>query len=325
MIVVGIDHGTSGITACVMENKTVKSVFKMKRTEINEKSFLKELEKQVNLNDIDLIGVCYSMGDGIDKITDIKRVENRGVINLEGIGKKIGGGTKVYDEIKSSNIPAIVIPGLHNGVKSMDKRFNALFSHIASPEKISICYNAYKTFGFENFILSDISSNTVTLLIKDGKIFGGFDACVGAVGILHGPIDLELIRNIDADKITANEAFSKAGVVKVTDSYKGVEDTKFEIMNNYDKDEKCKLAVDSLVLSVSMEINSLMFLTPDKNVILAGSIGTWENPNVSKMIKENIDGNVLVLNRESGAIGSAMIAEDILNGKKEILGIPVDF
>ena len=74
-----------------------------------------------------------------------------------------------------------------------------------------------------------------------------------------------------------------------------------------------------------MEINSLMFLTPEKNVILAGSIGTWKNPNVSEMIKENIDGNVLVLDGESGAIGSAMIAEDILNGKKEILGISVDF
>ena len=72
------------------------------------------------------------MGDGISKITDISKVENRGVINLEGIGKKVGGGTKVYDEIKNSKIPAVVIPGLHDRIESMDKRFNALFSHIAS-------------------------------------------------------------------------------------------------------------------------------------------------------------------------------------------------
>jgi len=325
MIVIGIDHGTSGITTCIRENGQIKSIFKIRRTEFAEKSFLEELKKHVNLSDIDLIGVCYSMGDGISKITDISKVENRGVINLEGIGKKVGGGTKVYDEIKNSKIPAVVIPGLHDKIESMDKRFNALFSHIASPEKISICYNAYKTFNLENFILSDISSNTVTLLIKDGKIFGGFDACVGAVGILHGPIDLDLIRKIDSGEITANKAFSKAGAVKITDSYKGVEDTKSEIMKNYETNEKCKLAVDSLVLSVSMEINSMMFLISEKNVVLAGSIGVWKTPNISEMIKENIEGKIFVLDGESGAIGSAMIAEDILNGKKDILGIPVDF
>ncbi|ABR55443.1 conserved hypothetical protein [Methanococcus vannielii SB] len=325
MIVVGIDHGTSGITSCIMENGLIKSIFKIRRTEFEKLSFLDELKKHINLSEIDLIGVCYSMGDGINKITDISRVKNRGVRNLEGIGKKIGGGTKVYDEIKESKIPAVVIPGLHKGIDCMDKRFNALFSHTASPEKISICYNAYKTFNLENFILSDISSNTVTLLIRNGKIFGGFDACIGAVGILHGPIDLELIKKIDLREITANEAFSKAGAVKITDSYKGVEDTKSEIIEKYEKDEKCKLAVDSLVLSVSMEINSLMFLNPENNVVIAGSVGVCKNPDISKMIKENTNGNFFVLDGESGAIGSAMIANDILYGKKDILGISVDF
>ena len=80
-----------------------------------------------------------------------------------------------------------------------------------------------------------------------------------------------------------------------------------------------------VVLSVSMEINSMMFLISEKNVVLAGSIGVWKTPNISEMIKENIEGKIFVLDGESGAIGSAMIAEDILNGKKDILGIPVDF
>jgi len=323
MITVGIDHGTSGITACIREENN-NTIFKMRRTELKNKSFLSELSNHVDLKDIDLIGVCYSMGDGINKILPIEKVENRGVINIEGIGEKIGGGTKVYEEIKASKIPSIVIPGLHKNSECLDERFRALYSHIASPEKISIAYNAHKTFNLKNFILSDISSNTVTLLIKNEKIFGGFDACIGAVGILHGPLDLELIRKIDSGEITANEAFSKAGVVKITNMYSGVEDTKAKIMNNYEKDNKCKLAVDSLVLSVSMEINSLMFLNEGKNIVLAGSIGTWKNPNVSEMIKEHIDGNIFVLEGESAAIGSAMIAEDVLNGKKDILGIGVE-
>jgi putative methanogenesis marker protein 12 len=325
MITVGIDHGTSGITTCIKE-KNGQIIFKLRRTELKNKSYIEELKKHVNLGDIDLMAVTYSMGDGINKILPIEKVENRGVVNIEGIGEKVGGGTKVYDEIKNANIPAVVIPGLHRGIECMDERFKALYSHIASPEKISIAYNAYKTFGFENYILSDISSNTVTLLIKDGKIFGGFDACIGAIGMLHGPLDLELIRKIDSGEITANEAFSKAGAVKIAKLYKGVEDTKMAIINNYFNDKNCKLAVDSLILSVAMEINSLMFLNKGKNVVLAGSIGTLKHPiNIPKMIKEYVDGNIFILSGESGAIGSAMIAEDILKGKRDILGIEVEF
>ncbi|CAB3287693.1 conserved protein of unknown function [Methanocaldococcus lauensis] len=327
MITVGIDHGTSGITTCIKNNHK-KIIFKLKRSELKEKSYLDELKKHVSLEDIDLIALTYSMGDGINKILPIEKVKNRGVLSIEGAGEKVGGGTKVYDEIKESNIPTVVIPGLHRGIKCLDRRFKALYSHIASPEKVSISYYAHKLFGFKDFVLSDISSNTVTLLIKNGKIFGGFDACVGALGILHGPIDLEMIRDIDSKKITANEAFSKAGVVKIAKLYKGVENTKEEIIKNYFTDENCKLAIDSLILSVSMEINSLLPLL-DKNkrrVVLAGSIGTLKEPiNIPKRIKEFVEYSIYVLYGESGAIGGALIAEDILKGKRDILGIEVEF
>ncbi|MCS3922792.1 putative methanogenesis marker protein 12 [Methanococcus voltae PS] len=334
MAFVGIDHGTSGVTTCIEYNNGEKKFFKLKRTELKSKSksYIEELKKYVDLNEIKLMGVCYSMGDGINKITDIQKVSNRGVLNLEGIGEKVGGGTIVYDEIKDSGIPAVLIPGLHKNVASMDKRFNALYSHIASPEKISIAYNAFKTFGYNDFVLSDISSNTVTLLIKDGMIFGGFDACVGASGILHGPLDLELIREIDLGKIDANSAFSKAGVVKIANLYEGVEDTKKAIMGKYNSDENCKLALDSLVLSVCMEINSLMFLNSSNKVVLAGSIGTWkdekENIDVSNMIDEMLNKNkidISVLDGESAAEGSVLIAKDIYNGVKDILGIEIDY
>ncbi|MCS3901242.1 methanogenesis marker 12 protein [Methanococcus voltae] len=341
MVFVGIDHGTSGITTCILYNNGKKTFFKLKRTEIKSKSksYIEELKKYVNIKEIKLMGVCYSMGDGINKITNINKVLNRGVLNLEGIGEKVGGGTIVFDEIKDSEIPAILIPGLHKNVDSMDERFNALYSHIASPEKISIAYNAFKTFNYSNFILSDISSNTVSLLIKDSKIFGGFDACVGASGILHGPLDLELIRDIDLGKINANSAFSKAGVVKIAKLYEGVEDTKKAIMEKYNSDENCKLALDSLVLSVCMEINSLMFLNPSNKVVLAGSIGSWkdekENIDVSNMINEMLNNSknssesnkidISVLYGESAAEGSALIAKDVYNGVKDVLGIKIDY
>ncbi|MFQ6105632.1 MAG: methanogenesis marker 12 protein, partial [Candidatus Hydrothermarchaeaceae archaeon] len=52
------------------------------------------------------------MGDGISKITDIRKVKNRGVLAGR-TGKYIGTGTRVFDEIKASGMPAVVIPGLH--------------------------------------------------------------------------------------------------------------------------------------------------------------------------------------------------------------------
>ncbi|ENN96098.1 hypothetical protein J422_04503 [Methanocaldococcus villosus KIN24-T80] len=324
MITVGIDHGTSGITTCIKEGSK-KIIFKLKRSEVKERSYLEELKRYVDLDKIDMITLTYSMGDGINKILPIDKVKNRGVKSLEGAGEKIGGGTKVFDEIKESSLPAIVLPGLHRDIECLDERFRALFSHIASPEKISIAYYAYKLFKFNNFVLSDISSNTVTLLIKNGKFFGGFDACIGAIGILHGPIDLEMIRKIDNNEISANEAFSKAGAVKIAKIYKGPEETKDEIIKNYYTNKNCKLAIDSLILSVSLEINSLLSLTDKKRVVLAGSVGTLRKPiDIPKEIKKFVKAKIHVLYGESGAIGGALIGEDVLKGVDEILGIKVE-
>ncbi|WP_457611749.1 methanogenesis marker 12 protein [Methanocaldococcus sp.] len=322
MITIGIDHGTSGIVTCVKDGNK-KTIFKIKRKEILKKSYLEELKKYINLEDVDLIALTYSMGDGIDKIKPIERVKNRGVVSLEGAGEKIGGGTKVYDEIKESGIPTVVIPGLHRGVKCLDERFRALYSHISSPEKLGIAYYAHKLFNLDSFVLSDISSNTVTLLIKNKRVVGGFDACIGAIGLLHGPIDLEFIRLIDSGKLKANEAFSKAGAVKIAKIYKGPEESKEEIINNY-YDENCKLAIDSLVLSVSMEINSLLPFLDKKITVLAGSVGTLRKPDIPRMIKKYVNSKIYVLYGESASIGLAMIAEDILKGANNILGVEVE-
>ena len=325
MITVGIDHGTSGIKVCIRENGK-NTFFVLSRSEIKNRSFIEELSKYVDPNKIDLISVCYSMGDGIDRILPIEKVKNRGVVSIEGAGEKIGGGTKVFDEIKESNIPAVVIPGLHRGVKCLDRRFRALYSHIASPEKLCMAYSAYKIFQLRDFILSDISSNTVTLIVRDGKVFGGFDACIGAVGLLHGPIDLEMIREIDSGRITANEAFSTGGIIKIIrDRYRGVENTLEELLKCYKKDGRCTLAVESLILSVAMEINALMILNPSRNVVLTGSLVNIKEFAIPERLKEYIDGNFYLLEGESGALGGALIAEDILKGVRNILGVEVDY
>ena len=153
----------------------------------------------------------------LSAITPIEMVKDRGILSMEGAGKVTGGGTAVYDEIRESGIPTILIPGIHKNTECLDPRFKAAYSHHASSEKISICYNAYLETGFKNMIVSDISSNTVSILIENGKICGAMDACIGAMGVVHGPLDLEMIRDIDDGLKTANECFSRAGAVKIAD------------------------------------------------------------------------------------------------------------
>ena len=130
------------------------------------------------------------------------------MVSQEGAGEHIGGGTRVFDEIRRSGLPAIAVPGLHRGSPT-DIRFKA-YSHQASPEKIGIAYYAVGDLG-PDVVVSDVSSNTVTLLVTDGRLTGAFDACIFAPGLQHGALDVDAIRRIDNGEAGANESFLHAG------------------------------------------------------------------------------------------------------------------
>ena len=59
--------------------------------------------------------------------------------------------------------------------------------------------------------MSDISSNTVSLLVSENKVVGAFDACVFAPGTKHGALDVDAIRKVDDGELSANDAFTTAG------------------------------------------------------------------------------------------------------------------
>jgi putative methanogenesis marker protein 12 len=332
MVFIGMDHGTTGISFCIMdENEKVLDVFKIGREESKNGtvSAIEELKKRVNLDSIDLMAITYAMGDGINKIQYLQNVKNRGILSIEGAGKVTGGGTSVYSELENANIPLIIIPGLHKNSDSLNELFNAAYSHQASAEKVSITYNAYKEFNIENMIVADISSNSVNILVENAKIIGAMDACIGAMGIVHGPIDLEMIRNIDEGVKTANECFSHAGAVKIANIDTNVSSAKIELLKRYEKgDKKAKLAINTLIMTVVMEIAGLIAISKNniKTIVLTGSIGSLKKPfnfenEINKYFKNKYD--IKILSPESGAIGASQIAKDVFNGKKEILGIEV--
>ena len=328
MVFVGMDHGTTGISFTILSEEMVH--FKIGREELSTKkvSAIDELSKRVNISDIELMAITYAMGDGISAITPLKMVKNRGVLSLSGAGKVTGGGTAVYDEINDSSIPTILIPGIHRDLPCLDSCFKAAYSHHASAEKISISYNAYLETGFNNMIISDISSNTVSILIEDGEVRGAIDACIGAMGVIHGPLDLEMIRNIDDGLKTANECFSHAGAVKIAELDTKVDWAKDKLLKKYQSgDYKAELAFRTMIMTIIMEIWGLSGIANEiDGIVLTGSIGSMNEPfNFFDSIKNKVKvlAPVVKLPSTSGSVGSSQIAKAVYEGEKDILGIKV--
>lgn len=328
MVLVGMDHGTTGISFSILDDEITHFKIGRKETSEGTVSAIEELLKRVEFDEIQLMAITYAMGDGISGILPLERVKNRGILSMSGAGKVTGGGTAVYDEIKDSGIPTILIPGIHSETPSLYPWFKAAYSHHASAEKISISYNAYLETGFENLIVSDISSNTVSILIEDGKIRGAMDACLGAMGLIHGPLDLKMIRDIDDGFKTANECFSHAGAVKVAGFDEKVYHAKDEFLSRLENgDELVELALETMINTITMEIYGLAGIADHVDgIVLTGSIGSMIEPvDVFSLIKERIDdlGDVMRTDEKSGSLGSAQIAKAVFEGEKDILGIPV--
>ncbi len=200
-----------------------------------------------------------------------------------------------------------MIPGIHAGSEKIDSRIK-FFSHCASPEKVGVAYHIYKK-GFPNFIFADISSNTVTMSVARGIIIGAIDACIFAPGLYQGPIDLQLLRDIEEGEVSANEAFSNAGVLRKRWSV---------------GDEE--LVMDTLSLFAAMEIAAMQVLMKDygvdASVFLTGSVG--EKDEIKQRIDRLLDVKTETITRYSAAIGCAEIAKDVFYGEKDILGIEVE-
>ena len=333
VVFIGMDHGTTGISFCIMSDEgKVIDVFKIGREESKKGliSAKEEILKRVDLDDVKLMAITYAMGDGISKILPTNKVKDRGILSINGAGKVTGGGTSVFSELEELDIDSVMIPGLHKNSDSLDKLFRAAYSHQASPEKVSISYNAVKETGWSNFIVADISSNSVDILIEDGKIKGAIDACLGAMGVVHGPLDLEMIRRIDENNASANDCFSHAGAIKIAGIDGKVANMKDQLLENYmNGDEKAKLAIDTLIMTVAMEIAGLDVVCKNEieGIVLTGSIGCATEPfnfadEINKYFKNKYP--LEIISKDSGAIGAAQIAMDVYNGEKEILGIEVN-
>ncbi|MGZ4940762.1 MAG: methanogenesis marker 12 protein [Halobacteriota archaeon] len=297
---IGVDHGTQAIRFATLDNRKLE----LPRENITPASVIRDIEDGLNLNFdfVKLIGLTYSMGDGITEITNVKKVKNRGLKASGGAGRYVGGGTAVYDAIVNSHTPAVVLPGIHDE-SNIDFRMK-FFSHGASAEKVGLAYYIIRHYGDRDCIVCDVSSNTVSLALVDSRIIGAIDAAIFAPGILQGPLDLQAIRDVDMGLLTANEAFSRGGVQKCNVS------------------EREKSA--TLALYAAMEINALQTLLRDYStqgaVFLAGSAA----PMVKELVDELLSTSSILLDPWCAATGCAAVAREAWEGAAEIMGIGVD-
>jgi putative methanogenesis marker protein 12 len=319
----GVDHGTRAIRFANTDGKC----FVIPRAEAGRlapSQIADRIREAFDLSDggggdvgagsaekVDLLALCYSMGDGICEIVRIEDAENRGVISQDGAGLHVGGGTNVFDAVREAKWPAILLPGIH-GRSEIDPRMK-VFSHGASPEKVGLAYKVYKD-GKRDFIISDASSNVVTIGVAAGKIVGAIDAPIFAPGLLHGPLDVAAIRAVDAGKMTANEAFTRGGILR-----------KRGLTLKSCTDREKEAAFEALALYAAMEIAAMAVLLRDLGaaepaLYLAGDPASRIAGRVSQLLGRE----VLPLQSCDAALGCALIAEDVYGGAREVLGLRVD-
>ncbi len=328
---VGIDHGTSGYRVAVMENGgEPRIVAEVERREVAERGFLRSLPEGVAeaLRDAECICCNYGMGDALTAFTPIDEARNvggagYGLATTGGAGVEFGSG-KVYVRdlhrlTSESGVPVYLAPGIHRDTPSLDPCFR-VFSHVGSGEKFGTARMAVEVTGSENLVVCDASSNVVSLVVEAGEVVGGIDACLGAPGVLHGPLDLEAIREVDSGEKSANEAFSTGGIVKVADCVDpDPERAVSSFLKGCGREERRILAK-----LIAWEVCGLADVFDLDVLALGGSLAQ------DRVFLDELEGvlgnrfNVLeVLPDEPAAKGLALIAGDISEGARSVLGVPV--
>ena len=331
MYFLGIEHGTRGIRCALISDSSDPGTyesnsayfFEMQRSPSDTvkgyPSIIRELERRIDTSDILLGVMTYSMGDAFTEITDIGRLQDRGIRSMGGAGEVTGLGSLIFDELLVSKIPILAVPGIHRDTPTLLPEFRQLYSHCSAPDKVCAAYQAslfLDSSGRQarDFMFSDVGANTVTLLMMNGMIVGGIDAALGAPGLIQGPIDLEGIRSIDDGGSTANEVFSSAGLF----SHRKVD--------NIRSDPEFDVRYGSLIHAVAMEINGLrVFLPEPESIIFTGSAQNIDPGPFRDAMGSMFRGMPIhYLDHQAGALGGACMARDIHHGKKTILGIKVD-
>lgn len=324
MTYVGTDHSTTGIKTTVLHPDGSSDQFTIERTPdgSSDWSFIDCLSTHVSVDEIDLVATGYSYGDNFSSITDISSVENRGVVDHMGAGHGFGTGTQVFDELKHSSIPCVLMPGVHNGLDCLHPYFSH-YSVYSGADTVAMSRYAKEISDEKNgtdstFIAACISSSAMATLVHEGTLVGGFHW----LGLIHGHIDIELLREIETGTQRPRNAFMKSGLLyrsgKSFAQVKGVP--------NADLLEQLSWATRHHVHALVPFANQINTSSSLDQIVLSGRLNDIREPfDMKSTLDESMRHLAPVhFTRDfSTAMGAAYIARDVCDGADDILGIPV--
>lgn len=319
----GIDHSTTGVKVGLVEDNSTVGTFILDRAELakGEVSFTQALNDHVDAESVERVAIGYSYGDGLAAIKDAAETENRGNVDTAGLGHRIGGGTVVFDELVDSDIPCTAFPGIHDKIECLHPYFR-YYSHITGADKIAMTRYAQEVMrenggSAENFISACVSSSCMATLVHDGAIKGAFHA----LGLIHGFIDVETVRKVQADEMSLQDIFMKCGLLYQSGA--SFED----IMGVPDKNTLQMLYwatlhhIYSLVPFSAYMSNSVL-----EGIVLSGRLSRVETPfEMRERLQSAFSGiaPTHTCQEHSTALGAAYIARDVHRGASDVLGLPV--
>ncbi len=323
---VGLDHGTTGMKVAAYDGEGGPEFLgKAPRPEVARRGLLEALPEPAAeaLREAECVCLNYGMGDALTEFVPLEEAEEIGVgfglKDTGGAGPEFGAGRRMVEELLKLDVEAYLAPGLHRDTPGLDRALR-IFSHVGSGEKIGTARMALELADSEDLVVCDTSSNTVSVVVKDGRIVGGIDACLGAPGVLQGPLDLEAIRAVDSGKCSANEAFSRGGVVKVADCVsEDVTDAVDEFIERCGREWK-----EALAKLVAWEVAGLGVVYECDEAWIGGGLAEDEDfMSALRGLLGKTFNTVGVLPPEPASRGLALIAADIASGAREVMGVRI--
>ncbi|WP_123537294.1 hypothetical protein [Halosimplex salinum] len=318
---VGIDHSTTGIkVAGVGDDGELTTAFRIDRRNVDTaESVLEKLDERIGLSEVSLATITYAFGDAIATVEGIEQVPNRGVTDLVGLDYGTGAGATVFDRLRDSDVPAVVLPGVHRGLDTLHEFFRH-YSTLAGADKVASIRYALERFASEfghsgTFIWVCASSSCMAGLVCDGRLKGFFHW----VGPVHGWPDPEAIRRgVESD---FENVFMQCGLVP----RRG--DDLTEVHDISDPD-----LLESVYWSAIQNVYALYPFARELGadgldaVVLSGRLMRREQPfPLGRRVYESCLDLAPVRFAEpyTSAQGAALVAKDVATGADHVLGIPV--
>lgn len=319
LVYVGIDHSTTGIKfAGIDDEGELTTAFRVDRRDVETaQTVLQRLDDRIGLSRITLATITYAFGNGITEITDIEDVSNRGVTDLTGLGYETGAGAVVFDQFRESDVPTVVLPGVHRGLDTLYEYFRH-YSTLSGADKVASMRYALEQFRAEfdrggTFIWACASSSCMAGLVCDGRLRGFFHW----VGPIHGWPDPEAIRRgVESD---FDDLFMQCGLLPRHGE--GITD----VHDISDPD-----LLERVYLSAIQNVCALYPFARESGgldaIVLSGRLMRREQPfPVGRKVYEHcIDiAPVRFSQPYTSAHGAALVSKDVADGAGHVLGIEV--